>query len=197
MDGEVCKIIKGMQKDHISTSGRVIFDLHPTASIELNAHLSMGHNLRTGSNAETYLKMHAESGLIVNGNFKVFYGSSIEVFPGGVLTLGNGYINSDCVIACANRITIGDGAAIARGVLIYDSDHHRIIDEQGNQMNPTAPVLIGNHVWIGAGAIILKGVTIGDGAIIAAGAVVTRDVPPGCVAAGNPAKVMKENVDWK
>ena len=197
MDGEIYKVIKDGQLKNIKTSGNVIFDLHPTASLELNGQLSLGYNLRLGSNAETYLKMHSESKLIVNGNFKMFFGSSIEIFPKGILTLGNGYINSDCVVACAERITIGDGSAIARGVYIYDSDHHKIVDRQGSIVNPPASVNIGNHVWIGVGAIILKGVTIGDGAIIAAGAVVTHDVPPRCVAVGNPAKVIKENVDWK
>nr|WP_313563065.1 acyltransferase [Ruminiclostridium cellobioparum] len=197
MDEGLCKIMKSGQYGFITTLGNVIFDLSSTASIELKAQLSMGHNLRNGSNAETYLKMHAESRLIVNGYFKVFYGSSIEVFSGGVLTLGSGYINSDCVISCANSITIGEGSAIARGVFIYDSDHHKIIDGQGALKNPSAPVIIGNHVWIGAGAIILKGVTIGDGAVIAAGAVVTNDVPSKCIVAGNPAAVIKRNEEWK
>ena len=62
---------------------------------------------------------------------------------------------------------------------------------------PTKPVYIGKKVWIGVGAIILKGVTIGDGAIIGAGSVVTKDIPAGCLAIGNPAKVIKENVEWK
>jgi acetyltransferase-like isoleucine patch superfamily enzyme len=197
MDAEVCKTIKGAQENRLITAGNVIFDLHPGASIELNAQLSMGYNLRTGSNAETYLKMHDGSKLIVNGEFKAFYNASIEIFSGGILTLGSGYINSDCVIACANRITIGNGAAIARGVFIYDSDHHKLINKQRNQLNQPAPVTIGDHVWIGVGAIILKGVTIGDGAMIAAGSVVTHDVPPGCMAAGNPAKVIREDIDWK
>ncbi|MEW5954329.1 MAG: DapH/DapD/GlmU-related protein [Bacillota bacterium] len=197
MDGDIDKIIKEKQQENLKTLGNVVFDLSPAASIELNSHLSMGHNLRSGSNAETYLKMHAGSSLIVNGYFKVFYGSSIEIFPGGVLTLGSGYINSDCVIACAKRITIGEGVAIARRVFIYDSDHHKIIDEQGSLKNPPELIIIGNHVWIGVGAIILKGVTIGDGAVIAAGSVVTHDVPARCVAAGNPAVVIKENINWK
>ena len=56
---------------------------------------------------------------------------------------------------------------------------------------------IGNKVWIASGAMILPGITIGDGAIVAAGAVVTKDVPSRCMVAGVPAKVIKENVDWK
>lgn len=65
-----------------------------------------------------------------------------------------------------------------------------------NGKNPVAPISIGNHVWIGTNAIILKGVDIGDGAVVAAGAVVTRSVPPRCIVAGNPAKIVKENVEW-
>lgn len=198
MDGlEVYQAIKEDQRERMITLGNVVLDLHPAASIELNAEFILGYNLRAGSGAETYLKMHAGSTLIVNGNFKAFYGSSIEVFPGGVLVLGSGYLNSDSVIACANRITIGDGVAIARRVFIYDSDHHSIVDGQGIQLNRSEPVIIGNHVWICAGAIILKGVKVGDGSVVAAGAVVTNDVLPGYVAAGNPAKAVKEIVDWK
>ena len=59
------------------------------------------------------------------------------------------------------------------------------------------PIKIGNHVWIGQRATVLKGVTIGDGAVIAAGSIVTRDVPPHSLVGGIPAKVLKENVEWK
>ena len=180
----------------IKTAGTVVIDADASAVIELRANLSLGHNLRTGSNAETYLKLHAGAKLIVAGYFKVFFGASIEIFSGGELTLGSGYVNSGVVIACANRITIGDGAAIARGVYIYDSDHHKLL-QNGEQTNLAAPVIIGDHVWIGTGALILKGVTIGEGAVIAAGAVVTRDVPARCLAAGNPARVIKESVEWR
>jgi acetyltransferase-like isoleucine patch superfamily enzyme len=60
----------------------------------------------------------------------------------------------------------------------------------------SAPVHIGSHVWIGARALILKGVRIGDGAVVAAGSVVTRDVPSRALVAGNPAQVIREDVSW-
>lgn len=110
------------------------------------------------------------------------------------MILGGGYISSDAVIVCTQRIELGKGVAIADGVVIRDSDDHDILREGYVR---TKPVKIGDHVWIGHGVTILKGVTIGDGAIIGAGSVVTRDVPAGCVAAGNPAKIVKENVQWK
>lgn len=73
-----------------------------------------------------------------------------------------------------------------------DTDYHSI---DGKPY--TVPVTIGNHVWIGCKSIILKGVNIGDGAIIAAGSVVTKDVPPFSLVAGSPAKLIKENVKWE
>lgn len=95
------------------------------------------------------------------------------------------------------KITIGDGATIARGVKIYDGDAHKIIDKNGNVLNPPKEITIGKHVWIGVNSVILKGVTIGDGAIIGAGSVVTRDVPAYAMVAGNPAVVIKENIEWR
>ncbi len=60
-----------------------------------------------------------------------------------------------------------------------------------------APIIIGDNVWVGTRAVILKGVTIGGGAIVAAGAVVTKDVPPRTIVGGNPAHVIRENASWK
>jgi acetyltransferase-like isoleucine patch superfamily enzyme len=185
-----------MTDGNLCGNGNAIVNIGPAARAVFNGIFDLGYNLPGGSNAETYLHLHDDATLIVNGHFKAFYGSSIEVFAGGTLTLGGGYINCGTVIACAKRITIGSGAAVARGVFIYDSDHHMLHDKNGARTNDAAPVTIGEHVWIGAGAIILKGVTIGDGAVIGAGAVVTGDVPARCVAAGNPARVIREGVSW-
>lgn len=115
---------------------------------------------------------------------------------GGVELQDHSYING-ATIDCSQSIKIGSHCAIAYGAIIKDSDEHAILDEQGNKNEYTKPIVIGNKVWIGTNAIILKGVTIGDGAIIAAGAVVTHDVPSHTIVAGVPAKVIKENiVDW-
>lgn len=82
---------------------------------------------------------------------------------------------------------------ISEAITIRDSDNHTIV---GNSHSHTQPIHIGDRVWIGMNVTILKGVKIGDGAIIGAGALVNRDVPAGCLAAGVPARVIKENVEW-
>ena len=83
---------------------------------------------------------------------------------------------------------------ISKDVHIRYSDTHTILNS--NHVK-TQPVYIGKNVWIGVGVKILKGVTIGDGAIIGAGSVVTKDIPEKCLAVGNPAKVIRKNVEWK
>ena len=140
------------------------------------------------------LLMKEDSELIVNGQFKVFYGSDIALFKGAKLELGSGYCNAGTQIRCTHSIKIGDRVAIARDVYIMDSDSHQINDPAHT---PDQAICIGNDVWIGARAIILKGVTIGDGAIIAAGAVVNKNVPAHSIVAGVPAKIIRENVEYK
>ncbi len=174
-----------------------VMDLHPTARINLRGDFFVNANRFEGSKAEAYVRMHENAVLNVNGSFQLYFGSTIQVFTDAYLSLGRGYLNSNSVIACAKDISIGDGAAIARGVYIYDADHHMLQDENGRVSNTPAPVRIGDHVWIGANATVLKGVKIGNGAVIAAGAVVTSDVPPNCLAAGVPARVIRKNVRWK
>lgn len=99
-------------------------------------------------------------------------------------------------VDCSVEITIGEYCAIAEGVRIMDNSYHPITID-GVTKCAAAPVHIGNHVWVATNAMILPGVTIGDGAIVAAGAVVTRDVPAGCLVAGIPARVIKTGVKWK
>jgi acetyltransferase-like isoleucine patch superfamily enzyme len=96
-------------------------------------------------------------------------------------------------IHCGRAVSIGAGCAISWDVVILDRDYHAL-DSDGEQCRP---VTIGDHVWIGCRAMVLKGVTIGEGAVVAAGAVVTSDVPPRALVAGNPARVVREPVCWR
>lgn len=98
-----------------------------------------------------------------------------------------------CNIACFNRISIGDEVAIGENVTIRDSDNHYLYRKGYIQ---SKPIIIDDHVWIGMDSIVLKGVHIGKGSIVAAGSVVTKDVPEKCVVAGNPAKIIRTDISW-
>jgi acetyltransferase-like isoleucine patch superfamily enzyme len=114
--------------------------------------------------------------------------------PGAELDLGPRVGISGTVLCAGSSIRIGEQTIIGAGALIIDNDFHSPAGEWGWTHDLTSsarPIKIGRGVFIGARAIILKGVTIGDRAIIGAGAVVTKDVPESHLAVGNPARVMK------
>ncbi len=140
------------------------------------------------------LEMLHNSSLTINGSFRIHSGAHLVIMNNAKLILGSGYINRNCKIRCLSEISIGHDVAISENVSIWDSDMHEVL-KKDNIM--TKSVSIGNHVWIGTNSIILKGVTIGDNSIVAAGSIVNKDVPPNCLVAGNPAKIIKENIEWK
>jgi acetyltransferase-like isoleucine patch superfamily enzyme len=114
---------------------------------------------------------------------------------GAVIRVGAHTGLSGSVICAAMRVEIGENCLIGADVMIFDTDFHN--HEQVNRRYSTPrwleisrPVRIGNDVFVGTRVIVSKGVTIGDGAIVAAGSVVATDIPPNCVAAGVPAKVI-------
>ena len=116
-------------------------------------------------------------------------GLVLRAKSGGHITIDSDvFCNTNVSITALKEVTIGKRVKIANNVVIIDHDHDY---RNQNRGFITAPVRIGDDVWIGANAVILKGVTIGDGAVVAAGAVVKDDVPAGAVAAGVPAKVTK------
>lgn len=121
-----------------------------------------------------------------------------KVYVAGEPSIANGtYINPSSMIYCGNSVSIGSGCAISWNCEIIDDDMHHIVYEGNKVRESSKPIVIGNQVWIGSGARILKGVIIGDNAIIAAGSIVTRDIPANCMAAGIPARVVRTNVSWE
>lgn len=134
--------------------------------------------------------------LWITAPFHVDYGNNIY--------FGNNCeVNMNCTFLDDNKIIIGDYALIAPNVQIYTAYHPTSAKERFGEPKEdgsfafcktiTAPVIIGNHVWIGGGAIILPGVTIGDNVVIGAGSVVTSDIPSNQVAYGNPCKIIRHN----
>ncbi|EJU07296.1 acyltransferase [Fusobacterium hwasookii] len=95
------------------------------------------------------------------------------------------------------KIEIGEDCMLSYDIEIRNTDSHKIYDKNTNErINEGSSINIGNHVWLGMRAIILKGVTIGDNSIVAAGSIVTKDVKANTIVSGNPAKQIKENVYW-
>ena len=135
--------------------------------------------------------------LWITAPFFVDYGNNIY--------FGNNCeVNMNCTFLDDNKIIIGDNALIAPNVQIYTAFHPVNARERFGEpkedgtfqfcKTQTAPVTIGNNVWIGGGAIIMPGVKIGDNVVIGAGSVVTKDIPSNKVAYGNPCRVARENI---
>ena len=169
--------------------------IHKSAKFYLErGKLSINKSWVRANPFHSLLFMGENAKIKVKGSFDIYSGAKIYVNKNAELYLGSGYINSNLNLSCFEKIEIGENVVISENVTIRDSDDHQII---GSDKKYTLPIKVGNHVWIGMNATILKGVTVGDGAIIAAGAVVTRDVPAESLVGGVPAKVIKNSVKWK
>lgn len=115
---------------------------------------------------------------------------------GGRIQIGDRVGMSSTALVCHNAITIGDDVTIGGNTVIYDTDFHSLntglrTNFKDNSLARTAPVLIQNRVFIGAHVTILKGVTIGQNAVVAAGSVISKNVPPNQVWGGNPAQFIR------
>lgn len=124
----------------------------------------------------------AGAGSTIRPPFHCDYGFNISVGVGVFLNFG-------CVILDVVEVSIGDRTQIGPNVQILTADHPRNAAEREAGLEFGRPIRIGRNVWVGGGAIILPGVTVGDDAVVGAGSVVTRDVPAGATVVGNPARV--------
>jgi acetyltransferase-like isoleucine patch superfamily enzyme len=144
------------------------------------------------------------NGLTLGARVQVYTWTAFSVEPDGVVEIGDDSVLVGAIFMCAERITLGRRVLVSYHVTIADSDFHPI-DREARRRDAIAnapggdraqrpsyesrPITIADDVWIGIGAIILKGVHIGAGARVQAGAVVTSDVPAGACVAGNPARL--------
>jgi acetyltransferase-like isoleucine patch superfamily enzyme len=175
-------------------------------------HATLPKNIRVGSDCflerrDSFKRFRStrEPGLIIGDRVKVYTWTEFNIEPGGMAEVGDDSILVGVVFMGAEKISIGKRVVISYNVTIADSDFHprdpelRKLDAKANapggdkSQRPAViarPVVIEDDVWVGIGAIILKGVHIGRGARIGAGAVVTKDIPAGASVAGNPAQLI-------
>jgi acetyltransferase-like isoleucine patch superfamily enzyme len=113
----------------------------------------------------------------------------LTVHRNGTLSIGNDNFINGAIISAKASVSIGNNCKFGPFSMVMDSDYHSVEDH--NLEGANAPVIIEDDVWIGAKATVLKGVTIGKGAVVAVGAVVTKDVPPYSIVAGVPAQIIK------
>jgi maltose O-acetyltransferase len=123
-------------------------------------------------------------GADIQPRFSCDYGYNIRIGR-------NAFVNYNCVFLDCAAIDIGDDLQMGPAVQLYTGTHPLERELRVAGWETSAPIRIGDAVWFGGGAIVLPGVTIGDGCVIGAGSVVTRDVPAGSVAAGNPARIIR------
>ncbi len=136
---------------------------------------------------ELYRELFAAfgAGSFVEPPFHCDYGDMISIG-------GDVFLNFNCVILDCAPVSIGDRTQVGPGVQLLAADHPREVSRRAAKVELARPISVGADVWLGGGAIVCPGVSIGDGSIIGAGAVVAADVPAGVVAAGNPCRVLRE-----
>lgn len=122
--------------------------------------------------------------LYIEPNFRCDYGYNIHVGE-------NFYANFDCIMLDVCEIRIGKNVMLAPNVQLYTAYHPVDVKKRISGIEYGSPIIIGDNVWIGGGAIINPGVKIGDNVVIGSGSVVTKDIPSNCVAVGNPCKVIR------
>jgi acetyltransferase-like isoleucine patch superfamily enzyme len=160
--------------------------------------------------AQVFKKLRSKKphAVVLGNHVSVYAGCSFAIGENGKCTVGDFTLLNGAIVMAEERIDIGSYCLISWGVGIADSDFHplepaqRLVDAQAlapflkdrppRPKLKTAPVKIGDNVWIGMNAVILKGVTIGDNSVVAAGAVVTKSVPANTIVAGNPAVEVKK-----
>ncbi len=179
------EVIEGFQEDAVENAER---NAYANELFQEAVRIGMELNMQYHTPEEIREIMGRLTGKKLDDSFRMFPPFYTDF--GKNITIGKDvFINSGCHFQDQGGIRIGDGALIGHNVVLATINHH--LNPAENRKNLYAPITIGAHVWIGSNATILPGVTLGDWAVVAAGAVVTQDVPSRTVAGGVPARILK------
>lgn len=166
-------------------------------SIHPNGHIVIG------TSGPGYLRDRGTMLCIEEGTFEsttddiLYIGKGTTIYVnGGSLQMGKVQAFYGCEIYCTNEVTIGDRCGIGPGVVIRDGHPHSL-QASGEDRTTSAPIVIEDGAILPGQTVVKKGVTIGEGAVVASGSVVTKDVPPHTLAAGVPAEVIETDVNWE
>ncbi len=177
--------------------------LAPTSRIELTtgARLFAGFGgtmeVFNADRARAALVLRDSATLRIDGRVQLGFATKVLVGTAATLSLGDGVrVGAGCLIVTALDTRIGPGTALSWGVTIMDSHLHEITTAERPHAEKVAPVIIGAGVLIGHDSLILPGVTIGDGAVVGARSIVTRDVAPGELVVGSPARAIGSGAHW-
>lgn len=141
----------------------------------------------------SYLLLGLDSQLFIR-NCYINKNTKIHLYSGKI-NMEDVYIGENCILHVYDELYIGNNTIISWNVTIIDGDGHSLISD--NKKNIPQGIHIGSNVWIGSNVTILKGVKIGEGSVIGAGSVVTQSIPSNSVAVGNPARVIRKDIQWK
>lgn len=191
----LCKRVQRDKGKYVIPNWYARIELHKTAKIILHEHLFLNENKYPHSKAECYLRLRSGAVMIVNGPVRLMYNGTIEVHKDANLKIGSCLVQSGAVIICAYKMTIGDGCLFSRMCYISDSDHHRVVNEDGAITNYPRETIIGDNVWIGIKATVMKGAKIRNGCAIGANAVVSGKIRPHSFMMGEPARAFSD-INW-
>lgn len=177
-------------------NGEIIFNCKPKLGM-----LCFGRNVAGTIDGKFNRSIWEVRGkLVINGKTNLGRGSKISIADNAKLTLGADFaITGNTSIICSKNITFGYDCLLSWDILIMDTDFHSVLDRTGNKINPSLPINIGNHVWIGCRSTILKGISIPNDCVIAASSVLTKSFHNDGIiigGSGSQQRILKENITW-
>ncbi len=193
LDNILSLLISGFMSNFTFIKSRKVY-FKNEGKLKINGRLFFGflsNRIALDPSAKGVFRIYKDGEFYSEGMVRI--ARTCKIYVAGRITIGSGtYINSNTILFARKGISIGQNCAISWNCQIIDDDFHSIDAAQSTSKE----IIIGDRVWIGANVQILKGIHIGNGAVIGAGSVVTKNVPEKCMAAGVPAKVIRENISW-